>query len=106
MFAICNLSVIPMRSEPSDRSEIVSQVLFGEHFEILEQDKQWSKIKIHFGDKIHGQVGIVSCCFDGQPVFRLKLFVKFRILFLNFFHCFLKIILSITEVVYTFNCFF
>lgn len=48
MFAICNLSVIPMRFEPSDRSEIVSQVLFGEHFEILEQDKQWSKIKIHF----------------------------------------------------------
>jgi hypothetical protein len=50
MFAICNLSVIPMRSEPSDRSEIVSQVLFGEHFEIIEQDKQWSKIKLHFDD--------------------------------------------------------
>jgi len=50
MFAICNLSIIPLRFEPSDRSEIVSQVLFGEHFEILEQDKQWSKIKLHFDD--------------------------------------------------------
>ena len=34
MFAICNLSSIPLRIEPNDRSEIVSQVLFGEHFEI------------------------------------------------------------------------
>lgn len=50
MFAICNLSVIPMRSEPSDRSEIVSQILFGEHFEIIEHDKQWSKVKLHFDD--------------------------------------------------------
>jgi gamma-D-glutamyl-L-lysine dipeptidyl-peptidase len=36
--------------EPSDKSEIVSQVLFGEHFEILEQLKQWSKIKLQFDD--------------------------------------------------------
>jgi hypothetical protein len=50
MFAICNLSIIPLRAEPSDRSEIVSQILFGEHFEITEQDKQWSKVKLHFDD--------------------------------------------------------
>ena len=48
MFGICNLAIIPLRLEPSDRSEIVSQVLFGEHFEIVEQDKQWSKIKLHY----------------------------------------------------------
>lgn len=48
MFAICNLSSIPLRIEPNDRSEIVSQVLFGEHFEILEQHKVWSKIKLQF----------------------------------------------------------
>jgi gamma-D-glutamyl-L-lysine dipeptidyl-peptidase len=48
MFGICNLAIIPLRVEPSDKSEIVSQVLFGEHFEILEQSKQWSKIKLQF----------------------------------------------------------
>lgn len=48
MFGICNLALIPLRIEPSDRSEIVSQILFGEHFEVLEQSKQWSKIKMHF----------------------------------------------------------
>lgn len=50
MFGICNLAIIPLRFEPSDRSEIVSQVLFGEHFEILEQLKQWSKIRLQYDD--------------------------------------------------------
>lgn len=48
MFAICNLAIIPLRAEPSDRSEIVSQVLYGEHFEITETQNQWSKIKLYF----------------------------------------------------------
>ncbi len=55
MFAICNLAIIPLRAEPSDRSEIVSQVLFGEHFEILETQNQWSKIKLQF-DNYEGWV--------------------------------------------------
>lgn len=48
MFGICNLSIIPLRAEASDRSEIVSQVLFGEHFEVLETDKQWAKVKLQY----------------------------------------------------------
>lgn len=48
MFGICNLAMVPLRSEASDKSEIVSQVLFGEHFEILEQQKQWSLIKMQY----------------------------------------------------------
>lgn len=48
MFGICNLSIIPLRAEASDRSEIVSQVLFGEHFEILETDRQWTKIRLEY----------------------------------------------------------
>lgn len=55
MFGICNLAVIPLRLDPSDRSEIVSQVLFGEQFEILEQQKQWRKIKLHF-DQYEGWI--------------------------------------------------
>lgn len=48
MFGICNLAMIPLRFEPSDKSEIVSQILFGEHFEILEQVQQWSRIKLQY----------------------------------------------------------
>lgn len=33
-----------MRAEPSDKSEIVTQLLFGESFEIIATDKQWVKI--------------------------------------------------------------
>ena len=48
MFGICNLAIIPLRAEPSDRSEIVSQVLFGEHFEVVEELKQWRRIRLHY----------------------------------------------------------
>lgn len=48
MFGICNLSIIPLRAEASDRSEIVSQVLFGEHFEILETVLPWTKIRLQY----------------------------------------------------------
>jgi hypothetical protein len=55
MFGICNLAIIPLRAEASDKSEIVSQVLFGEHFEVLEQNKQWSLIKTNY-DQYHGWI--------------------------------------------------
>lgn len=44
-YGICNLAVVPMRSEPSDRSELVSQLLFGEAFEIIEWREKWAQIK-------------------------------------------------------------
>jgi hypothetical protein len=43
-YGICNLAVMPMRAEPSERSEMVSQVLFGEAFEILEWKESWAQI--------------------------------------------------------------
>ena len=45
-FGISTLSIIPLRSEPNDRSEMTSQLLFGEHYKILEIQKKWSKIQI------------------------------------------------------------
>lgn len=50
MFGICNLAIAPVRAEASDRSEIVSQVLFGEHFTVLEQEKQWTRIRLQYDD--------------------------------------------------------
>ncbi|AWH85494.1 hydrolase Nlp/P60 [Flavobacterium album] len=48
MFGICNLAIVPLRLEPSDRSEMTSQVLFGEHFKVLEQTPKWSRIEMGF----------------------------------------------------------
>lgn len=57
MFGICNLAIIPLRAESNDRSEIVSQVLFGEHFEVLETLKQWAKIRLQY-DGYEGWVDV------------------------------------------------
>ena len=47
-YGICNLSIVPLRDEPTDTCELVSQVIYGEIFKILEQRKSWSKIRLAF----------------------------------------------------------
>jgi len=42
----CNLSIVPLRAESSHRSEIVSQVLFGETFEILEEGIDFTSVRM------------------------------------------------------------
>ncbi len=51
MFAVCQLSVVPVRANPSDAEEIVTQLLFGELVEILEASKakkNWCKIRCDY----------------------------------------------------------
>lgn len=48
IFGICNLAIVPLRLEANDRSEMTSQVLFGEHFKVLEQNKKWSRIALAY----------------------------------------------------------
>ena len=47
-YGICNLSIVPLRSSPSHQVELISQVLFGEHFKVLEKRKEWSRIRLDF----------------------------------------------------------
>ncbi|WP_250436577.1 C40 family peptidase [Hanstruepera flava] len=54
-YGICNLSIVPLRLEPSDTSELVSQVLYGDYFKVLEKRKSWSKIRLGF-DKYEGWI--------------------------------------------------
>ncbi|HEY0896250.1 MAG TPA: C40 family peptidase [Sphingobacteriaceae bacterium] len=49
-FAFCRLSAIPLRAEPSDRSEMVSQLLFGDHVEILEREEKWCRVRMDYDD--------------------------------------------------------
>ena len=39
---------IPIRKEPSDTSEMVSQVLFGEEFQLLDKKGRWQRISLDF----------------------------------------------------------
>ncbi len=83
LYGICNLSIVPLRFEPADTSEMVSQVLFGEHFKVLEKQKNWSKIKLHFdgyegyidnnqyeeiSEEIYQQISIEKPIFSGELV--------------------------------------
>jgi gamma-D-glutamyl-L-lysine dipeptidyl-peptidase len=43
---ISGLSIIPVRKEPSEKSEMVTQVLFGEHFQITGEKAGWSHVKL------------------------------------------------------------
>jgi hypothetical protein len=54
-YGICNLSIVPLRSEPSDTSELVSQVLYGELFKVLESRQKWSRIRLDF-DRYEGWI--------------------------------------------------
>jgi len=47
-YGICNLSIVPLRFEPADSSELVSQVLYGEFFKVIEERKKWSRIRLAF----------------------------------------------------------
>jgi len=43
---ICFLSVIPVRESANDRSQMVTQLLFGETYKIIQQQEKWLKIMV------------------------------------------------------------
>ena len=49
---VCRLSIVPVRSFPSDTSEMVTQLLFGDHYTVLESmnNGKWLKIQIKFDE--------------------------------------------------------
>lgn len=54
-YGICLLSIVPLRSQAEETAEMVSQILYGEHYKILEQRRHWSKIRTAF-DNCEGWV--------------------------------------------------
>ncbi|MCB7480072.1 C40 family peptidase [Christiangramia sediminis] len=49
-YGICHLSIVPLRAAASHESEMTSQLLYGEHFKVLEERAQWSRIRNAFDD--------------------------------------------------------
>jgi hypothetical protein len=68
-YGICNLAIIPLRSEPNERSEQVSQLLFGEAFEITEWTDNWVKI-ITSIDNYTGWIGRLQFIMLGHMAHR------------------------------------
>lgn len=44
------MAVVPVRANPSDRSELVTQILFGEHYSVdsISEDKKWAHVMLEF----------------------------------------------------------
>ncbi len=54
-YGISFLSIVPLRAEATDTAEQISQVLYGEHFKVLEYRKKWSRIRLGI-DKYEGWI--------------------------------------------------
>ena len=67
-YGISELSIIPVRKEPSEKSEMVTQLLFGETFQIIEETGSWSFIKIEY-DNYEGWVSTNSIQFISEETF-------------------------------------
>jgi hypothetical protein len=49
-YAICTVAAAPVRKEPSHRSEMINQLLFGETMQVLEEKEEWFKIRSLYDD--------------------------------------------------------
>ena len=67
-YGICPLSIVPVRNQPADTSEMVSQLLFGEYFKILEERAKWSRIRIDF-DSFEGWIDNKQLLKIEEPVY-------------------------------------
>ena len=56
-FGICHLNIVPLRGEQSHQSEMVSQLLYGELFKIVEKRKKWVKIRTAM-DRYEGWIAV------------------------------------------------
>ena len=69
-YGICNLGVIPLRKEADDRSEQVSQLLYGEIFTINKEDKHWYHITLDY-DQYSGWIDSKQCQLIDVKTFEL-----------------------------------
>ena len=54
-YGVCHLGVIPLRKENDHKSELTSQLLYGDSFKIIDQRKDWYKIRLDW-DKYEGWI--------------------------------------------------
>jgi hypothetical protein len=56
-YGVCRLSIVPVRGEAADAAELVTQLFFGEHYEVItiSKDKKWLRIRIYF-DQYEGWI--------------------------------------------------
>ena len=91
-YGICNLAVIPIRKEPGHSSEMVSQLLFNELYEVMDSKPEWVLIKTE-ADRYEGWIQAKQLHEIGEdeflrlrgatPLFTQKPVVEFKGKFLS-----------------------
>jgi len=77
-FGACVTTVVQMRKEPSHKSELVSQLLFGEPYQILQKEQDWYYINT-VNDSYEGWIDInQSYIIDKNEFSRLNSIKSFR----------------------------
>ncbi|MAU31371.1 MAG: hydrolase Nlp/P60 [Flavobacteriaceae bacterium] len=51
-YGVCKLSIVPVRISNSDKSEMVTQLIYGDLISIIEEKENWTKIKSNFDNYI------------------------------------------------------
>lgn len=69
-YGLCPLSIVPVRAEASDRAELVTQLLYGDTFEIRSIEKNWMHIRIAF-DHYEGWIDAKQSFAIDEDVFQL-----------------------------------
>lgn len=59
-YGICNLSKIPLRSEPKHSGKLLSELLFGDHFKVEKKEGSWIKIENAY-DNLTGWIEENQC---------------------------------------------
>lgn len=67
-FGVCNQAFIPVRQEPDDRSQMVTQILFGEQFRVTEHSGNYSRIILDY-DAYQGWVDKKSISFLSEEAY-------------------------------------
>ena len=84
MKAVAIVSVVSVRTDKSDKAEIVAQLLFGESMDIIKEVGNWTKIKMHY-DGYEGWVDTkqISCILDEDFTQRNTEMITERVLYYN-----------------------
>lgn len=70
LYGICNLALVPLRESPSHRSEMVSQLLFGDSFEITLNAADWVRVVTAY-DGYEGWVQVGQFAVTGKEIFEI-----------------------------------
>lgn len=54
-YGVCRLSLVSVRKNPDMQGAVVTQLLFGDHYEVMQEKGDWLNIRIHF-DQMTGWI--------------------------------------------------